>query len=469
MTLASLSFAILVLATAVLLKVVPPARRAALLVVASAVFYVSSSPLGAIWLAAAVALAYLAARRLDRMAPGRARIVVATSVTLLLGAMALLRAAPHLATRPGALGLLSAVGVPVGISYVTFRLVSYVLDVGWGRCEPARDVTAFIAYAAFFPHLTSGPIQRWGEFEEGARLSPPTYEALSAGMRLVLLGLVKKFVVANRLGLLVDPAFAAPQRLSSWVALAAIYAFPLQLYFDFSGLTDVARGVSALLGIPAPPNFDRPFLARSVQEFWTRWHMSLTRWLRDYLFTPVHLALRSSGVFGLMAAITVNMLAVGLWHGLTWTFAVFGVLNAAYVAVPAWRRARSSKRPKPSSSPWAVASDVLVTFHLMALAFVFFRAETIGGAASLLAAAARATRAAGPALQGLPIGWELFWTSALGALILAMEWGGAQGARRWWREARYSPALRWAVYYAAVLLLFFVGEWGTRTFIYARF
>lgn len=467
MSFVSFGAAALVLATATALDLAPAHRRVAILLSASAIFYVLTSPHGAVWLVSSSALTYLVAARVHRRQSGRTGVWVVSLVVSLLVAMAALRSLGRPTDGPAIWG--SAFGTPLGVSYVTFRLIGYLLDVAWGRAEPAPSAASFAAYVTFFPHVTSGPIQRWGEFADGLALPRPGYEALSAGMRLILLGLVKKFVIANRLGPLVDPGFADPAGHVWWRALAAVYAFPLQLYFDFSGLTDVARGASALFGVPAPLNFDRPFAARSVQEFWSRWHMSLTRWLRDYLFTPIHVALRGRGQVGLFIALTVNMMAVGIWHGLTPTFVVFGALNAIYLVASAWRRGGPKKRAARPLGRWRTPRDVLVTFHLMAVAFVFFRSESVSKACALLRSAVgfgAATQSA-TTLPATTAGSAL--TLAFAALLLWIESGGTPEWQRWWRDYRWSPVVRWSTYYLAVLTLLLGGSWASRTFIYARF
>ena len=218
---------------------------------------------------------------------------MAVAVSLIMGALVLVKLPAY------------SSAAPLGISYFSFRLIAYLLDIYWGRASPARSLVNFASFVAFFPQITSGPIQRWEDF--GAQLDGsrrPGPDQLVTAMRLILFGLFKKIVVANRLGLIVDRVFEDPTRFTPLLLVVAAYAFPIQLYADFSGLTDIARGASRLVGIEGPRNFNRPFLSTSVQEFWSRWHMSLTSWLRDYLFKPLAVELRGMGRAGLALAVT---------------------------------------------------------------------------------------------------------------------------------------------------------------------
>src|SRR4051794_20991182 len=180
--------------------------------------------------------------------------------------------------------------IPLGISYYTFRLISYVVDVYWGTIEPERNWVRFAAYVAFFPHMVAGPIQRAEHFL--AQVAPYRetwhFEVLP-GVYRILLGLLKKLVVADRLAALVDYGFSNAGLNSPVPSALAFYVFPLQLYMDFAALTDIAVGMALLLGVRSPENFDRPFAAPSISDFWRRWHMSLTGWLRDYVFVPVRM------------------------------------------------------------------------------------------------------------------------------------------------------------------------------------
>jgi alginate O-acetyltransferase complex protein AlgI len=271
--------------------------------------------------------------------------------------------------------------VPLGLSFYTFRIASYLIDVYWEAAPAQRDFFVYAGFVAFFPQIVSGPIQKADDFFEQVESDLPLNPGMILeGLVLIALGCLKK-VLADRMAVAVAPVFAGPGSFAGAQLLLAAYGFTLQLYFDFSGITDIARGAGQLYGIKSPPNFAAPFLSGNVQEFWKRWHMSLTTWLRDYVFTPVMMSLRSWGRFAVTAAIVINMALMGIWHDLTVPFLVFGLVHAfylvVYVATPGLR-ARLGRLPG-----WWLASRIL-TFHLVVFAFLFFRARSILAALLML-------------------------------------------------------------------------------------
>jgi D-alanyl-lipoteichoic acid acyltransferase DltB (MBOAT superfamily) len=273
------------------------------------------------------------------------------------------------------LGLL----VPVGLSFFTLHAISYVVDVGRGDVEPVA-LGDLLLYLSFFPHLVAGPVARVDElvpqFHE--RPDPRRVPATDAFV-LVGVGLFKAVVVAGYLGTeIVDPAFAHPGSTSGLSLLVAAYAFAIQVYAGFSGATDIAIGCALLLGIQYPVAFDAPYRALSVREFWHRWNVTLSRWLRDYLYIPLggNRHARAATYRNLM----VTMVLGGFWYGAGWTFVVWGALHGAYLI---GERAAASwfvDRGPPAALPTGVAALLrgVLTFNLVSLAWVFFRADTVG-------------------------------------------------------------------------------------------
>ena len=280
-------------------------------------------------------------------------------------------------------GRLGKVAIPLGLSYYTFKLMSYVIDVYWGKMEPARNFTEFVAAIAFFPQMAAGPIQRPADFLAQV---PPARTALGMGLSRLVWGLAKKILIADNLAPTVNYVFGHIHALRGAGLLAGFYLFPLQMYADFSALTDVALGIGMMFGIQGPENFNRPFTASSFSSFWRRWHMSLTNWLADYVFTPLRMATRAAGTLGLALSITLNMLAVGLWHGLTWGYFVFGLLNAAYLVgdVLSARTRAAFWKARPSLEAVGDWMGWLLTIHLFFVAMVFFRARAVADALWLL-------------------------------------------------------------------------------------
>lgn len=263
-----------------------------------------------------------------------------------------------------------AVALPVGISFITFQAISYVVDVKRGDCERATT-TDVLLFISFFPQLVAGPILRASEFLPQLR-SPrdPRQVAVGAAFLLIVVGLVKKVVVADTLAReVVDPVFAVPEAYSGADVLLALYAYAVQIFCDFSGYTDIAIGVALLLGYVLPKNFDRPYRCTSFREFFQRWHLSLSRFLRDYLFIP--LGGSRGGSILTARNLMITMLLGGLWHGAAWGFVLWGAIFGAgmvlertfegmvRLGLPFWFR-------------WAVF------FHVLVLSFVPFRAADLG-------------------------------------------------------------------------------------------
>ena len=349
--------------------------RAPLLLVASYAYYWSWSGWMALLLFGATTLAYLVALAVEKSQRQNAKHSLAIlTVAALVLLLALFKSLPLL--PPSLKGSLL---VPIGISYYTFKLISYVLDVYWGAFPAERAFIPFAAYTAFFPQIVAGPIQRGESFLP--QMHPPRSAKgrdVLLGTQRILLGYFKKFVVADSLGLLVNFVYSHVTSAGTPLLLG-YYAYPLQMYADFSGLTDIAIGSAWLFGIASPENFEAPFFAASPSAYWRRWHITLTTWLTDYVFTPLRMATRSAGDAGLVFSLTVNMVLIGIWHGFQWRFALFGLVHAVYLSIDALsQRARKKFYKKnPVADKLTDWVGPLITFHLVAIAFVFFRGENL--------------------------------------------------------------------------------------------
>ncbi len=304
--------------------------------------------------------------------------------------------------------LLVQIALPVGISFFTFCAISYVIDVFRDEQEPVT-LLDFAVYLAFFPHLVAGPIVRVSEFQPQLRRrrNPNSVDATRAA-RLICRGLFKKVVIANYLATaIVDPVFVAPGQHTNWELLVGAWAYAVQIYADFSGYTDIAIGVALLMGIKFPDNFDQPYSSRSIQEFWRRWHMTLSRWLRDYLYIP--LGGNRGGPRAEYRNLFLTMLLGGLWHGASWNFVIWGAFHGVGLAVERWHAMRE---PAPADvdlgpttgvphqpddatlvmeqptvverrqmNPWLAR---LWVFHFVVLGWIFFRAPDLGTALAYL-------------------------------------------------------------------------------------
>lgn len=279
----------------------------------------------------------------------------------------------------------SGLVLPLGISFITFRSLSYVIDVYRGNFTPTRNYLDYLAFVAFFPTVIAGPIVRASEllpqFRQGPKL---TNESGAEALFLIVLGLIKKIAIADFLGNnLVNRVFDEPQFYSSLETLAGIYGYALQLYFDFSAYTDIAIGSALLLGIRLPENFNAPYRARDLRDFWKRWHITLSRWLFDYVYVAIG-GLRKRR-FNLYRNLVLTFLIGGLWHGPAWTFVLWGALHGLGLSLnhwwAAWRKRRGVKR---SEQRWRKAIAVFLTFNFVCLTWVVFRAESLSGAWAVL-------------------------------------------------------------------------------------
>jgi D-alanyl-lipoteichoic acid acyltransferase DltB (MBOAT superfamily) len=270
--------------------------------------------------------------------------------------------------------------LPVGISFFTFQGVSYVVDVYRGKCPPARSLLDVMLLMSFFPHLVAGPIVRASDLLPQFAKSPRLDRRMaSEGFLMVAWGLFKKTVIASELSTgLVDPVFFDPASHGAVDLVAATYGYAAQIYCDFSAYSDIAIGVAALLGYRFPRNFDQPYRSTSLQEFWRRWHISLSSWLRDYLFIP--LGGSRGGLVMTCRNIMITMLLGGLWHGANLKFLAWGGLHGMGLSA---ERIWSETKPK-SWAPWPAWLGLIVTFHLVCLGWILFRADSFGAAVEVL-------------------------------------------------------------------------------------
>jgi alginate O-acetyltransferase complex protein AlgI len=295
----------------------------------------------------------------------------------------LVSSAENALARLGVAGASSVVNValPVGISFYTFMAISYVVDTYRGEITPV-SFPRFAVYLSFFPHLVAGPIVRASELlPQLRRPRDPNRVDATRAFALILSGLFLKVVIANHLAThLVDDVFAAPQRHSSLEMLVGIYGYAVQIFADFCGYTNIAIGVALLLGYEFPQNFDSPYAAVSLQDFWRRWHMTLSRWLRDYVYIP--LGGNRRGRLLSYRNLLLTMLLGGLWHGAAWTFVAWGAIHGTGLAVE--RLVRDVRRRPPRDTPLRRALGRLLTFHVVCFGWIFFRADSFGRAGQVI-------------------------------------------------------------------------------------
>jgi alginate O-acetyltransferase complex protein AlgI len=307
--------------------------------------------------------------------------------------------------------------LPPGISFYTFQEVAYIVDVYQRKLEPARDFTSYALFVSFFPHLIAGPIQRPGH------LLPQTLherhwdsDKAFEGVMLIIEGLFRKCVIADNCALLANGAFAGHfGEHNGWLTLLGMYAFAWQIYGDFSGYSNIARGSAQLLGFHFMVNFRQPYLSESLQEFWRRWHISLSTWLRDYLY--IGLGGNRLGEWKTYRNLLLTMLLGGLWHGANWTFVVWGALHGLGLAIERYLA------PGPAQNEAQRWARRVFYFHLVGVAWVFFRAQSVGEALRFLGGLGAWSMASFPAAA---FGLLAVYSVPLYLLDLNLERGGVE-------------------------------------------
>ena len=272
--------------------------------------------------------------------------------------------------------------LPIGVSFFVFQAISYVVDTYRRKLEPV-PLLDFATYLAFFPHLVAGPIVRVGEFvPQFERPADPRQIDSARAFRLIMFGLAKKVIIAEQLAnWIVKPVFNNPTQYGAVDNLVGVYAYAIQIYADFSGYTDIAIGLALLLGIKFPQNFNSPYIAATLQDFWRRWHMTLSRWLRDYVYIPLG-GNRGSRLFT-YRNLMLTMLIGGLWHGAGWTFVAWGAIHGTALVAERWWTGRPGRVERPPTR-WRRAAQRFVTFQVVCFAWIFFRADSFADARDVI-------------------------------------------------------------------------------------
>ncbi len=365
--------------------------------------------------------------------------------------------------------------LPLGISFFTLQAVGYLFDVYRQHIPVERNIAKYAVFISFFPQLVAGPIERAKNILP--QLVQPReydYDEFKSGLKLIAWGLFKKVVVADNMATIVDPIYSNPQDYSGPLLLIGTIAFAFQIYCDFSGYTDMAIGLARTLGIRLMKNFERPYFAQTIPEFWRRWHISLSTWFRDYLYVPL------GGNRSTASRWAVNIFIVfavsGLWHGAQWTFVIWGVLHALYFLLTRWLAEPATALRETMglrSDSWAiVAFQVTVTFSLVTFAWIFFRANSVDDAFYII--------------NNILVGWPGFSLEALSsiiqrlnmtyvmisfstaALLIVVEYIQQKDMGAEWFQ-RKPAAFRWVSYYTLAGLILVLGDFGRSKFIYFQF
>ena len=342
-------------------------------------------------------------------------------------------------------------------------------EVYWEEEKAERRPIDFLLYMLLFMKFLSGPIERSADLLPQVRkLSPVSYSMMTYGLKLIVVGLVKKLVLADHIAPYIDGVFSSMHTASGVQLLMACLLYPIELYADFSGYTDMAIGIGMLFGLKLSSNFAHPFAAQTTAEFWRRWHISLSSWVRDYLFLPLSSFTRRWGQWGVAASLMVTFIALGVWHGAGWTFAVYGFIQGLVIV---WElrteRIRNKVRKHIGRRLFATLS-VIRTYLIFAVSLVFFKAQSVSDAFYFLRNISFQTHAS---WKEINIGMSDHICIVAGAaLLLMLLYDYLMSKRNQHRRLERQPILlRWTIYYLIVFALFAYGKFGTENFIYLQF
>ncbi len=451
----------------------PHRMRTGLLLVASYVFYMWWNAAYALLILASTAVDYLVGHRMPAADRAGRRRLLLVSVATNLGLLFTFKywnfaaeSGERLLAWLGTEGELPHLDVllPVGISFYTFQTLSYTIDLYRSRLEPERNPARFALYVAFFPQLVAGPIERAVHLiPQLHRRHEVDWARIGSGLQLALWGLFKKVVIADRLGLYVDAVYGNVEHHGATTFLLATYAFAFQIYCDFSGYSDIAIGSARVLGFDLMKNFERPYFATSITSFWRRWHISLSTWLRDYLYIP--LGGNRHGTLATYRNLLLTMLLGGLWHGASFAFVAWGALHGVLLALSRATLGQRDRIYRALGVPDRLRDGlrILVTFHLVCAGWVFFRAESIRDALHIFASFA------GPLDRPFVDGSVFAHALPAVVLLLAVQvFQERQGSVREHVE-RLPVPLRWVGWYALLAGIALLGVDGGSQFIYFQF
>jgi D-alanyl-lipoteichoic acid acyltransferase DltB (MBOAT superfamily) len=436
----------------------PRRWRNTILLAASYFFYISWNWRFVPLLAGLTVIDYAAAIWIERTGGHRRRLALLASLAANLGFLGFFKYYNFTVSTLAALAGFPedrwrlAIVLPLGISFHTFQSISYVVDVYRGEQAAVRRFRDYALFISFFPQLVAGPIVRAHQFfRDLASWTPPSREEVQHGAFLIVLGVAKKLVLADNFAAIADRYFQGDATVGAWTG---VLAFSFQIYFDFSGYTDIAIGSALLLGFHFPVNFRRPYLAVSITDFWRRWHISLSSWLRDYIYVP--LGGNRRGAWQTYRNLFLTMLLGGLWHGANWTFVVWGGYHGVLLAIE-----RSLGISRTTETGWSLryAPRCVLTFLIASVGWVFFRAGTLHQAIAIL---------------GALFQWPLALTSVEPALLVlitaALVLAVLEEMRKALDRLRFAPL--WATGAIAGVLLFVIELFTTGNqipFIYFQF
>ena len=358
---------------------------------------------------------------------------------------------------------------PLGMSFYTFQALSYLTEVYWGRQSSEWRLIDFLLYMLLFMKFLSGPIERPGSLLPQLRdLKPATYGQMAYGLRLILVGIVLKLVLSENISANIDDVFANMYSASGVQLLMACLLYPIDMYGDFAGYTTMAIGFAAMFGIRLSPNFNRPYVAQTTTDFWRRWHISLSSWVRDYLYLPLAAELRHWGRLGISVSLLVTFVVLGIWHGAGWNFVVYGLIQGLVIIFEQnTNQTRQKIRQKVGNAVFSTYS-VLRTYVIFAVSLVFFKCPTLADACYFVS---HISLRVNNSWKEISIGMKDHTCIVAGitlAIVIVYEYFTDRYDLP--RKLATRPAWqRWTLYYLLALAVFTEGKFGNETFIYLQF
>lgn len=362
--------------------------------------------------------------------------------------------------------------VPIGISFFTFKTINYILDIEKGKIQATKDWVVFYSYIAFFPTILSGPIDRANFFIPQLQHKRTfDYNQATDGLRQILWGLFKKIVIADNLASVTTYLFLNYLNLPASSLLLGSFFYTIQIYADFSGYSDMAIGFARLLGFRVTQNFNFPFFAQNISDYWRRWHMSLTSLLTEYIHTPLTIFLRDFGKAGISIAIIATFLCVGIWHGANWTYVLFGFLHGCYF-IPLILKGKMNKKKSEKNSPSTGRKFLnrIGTFTLVMLTFVTFRVDHISDAFRYFKLLLSKSIFTFPEFENKNMAHESLIYTAFIVFFMVLEWNGREGKYAIESLGQNHPKIMRQLFY--VFLIFLIGMYAPTTespFIYLKF
>ncbi len=468
----SLHFVFFFILTTAIYFLLPHKWRWAFLLLISCYFYAVFVPVYILILAFTIVVDYWAGRLIENNREQRKPLLLA-SLIVNIGFLAFFKYYNFLNENLTALLGLGGwqnpvpalrILLPIGLSFHTFQAMSYTIEVYRGNQKAERHFGIYALYVMFYPQLVAGPIERpQNVLHQFYRKVDFNYDRIVAGLRLMLWGLFKKVVIADRLSIYVDAVYNNATHHSGLTCIVATVFFAFQIYCDFSGYSGIALGAAKVLGIDLMENFRRPYLSTSIKDFWSRWHISLSTWFRDYLYIPLG-GSRVSLPRHLINLLIVFMVS-GLWHGASWTFVIWGALHGIYLVVEHLLHRFVFKKKAPVRKGWRQLPAYLLTFTLASFAWIFFRADSVGTAFTIIQNIF--TLRPGPFFVGFAAGF-VYSVGLIIFLILA-EINQEFFAEKWSMIWSPRPSVRMAGYAILLLVMLLIGVFNGGQFIYFQF